>query len=397
MDKSGFCVFLVKDNVENFSDILKNKKLEYSLDVCKLSDLPDVVSSVRTSENFKNINLVLISKDIVNEDQIKNINLIFTEKYKLRKPHFLFISKIALSAEELDQISNAQNYFYLLPDKELPNMEVITLNLLMMINFIYHKIVNIERLNEYIINSFQTIVDSAIITRQKAEIEELNEKLHAMSMTDFLTKVLNRRAFFEKMEEEKTRTMRDYWRIANVKNGEVGKAEVPSNIQQAIKELPLKEDEKPIGKLMEHYGRFTCVLMDIDHFKNINDTYGHLTGDEVLRAMGEVLASKDIFRENDILARYGGEEFVVLLPETSRQHARIPAERFREKMKSIIFYDEHNNPFNVTVSLGISEFRITDKDNEELINRADQALYYAKEHGRDQVVIFEDVFVDENN
>ncbi len=394
MIKKGFCVFFILDGSDILVEKLKNMNLDFDIRFTTIADIRHVVSDIQVTTETKNTNLVIINKEKVNEDTIKNINLTFTETNKLRKPQYLYISGVTITNDELDQISSGQNYFYFVPEKINENIDVITINLVNLISFIYHKIINIDRLNDYIINSFQTIVDSAIINKQKAEIEILNEKLHAMSMTDFLTKVLNRRAFFDKMEEEKSRTLRDYWRIANAKNGDTNMDDI-EKIKKTIAENYKKApQDNPIGVIMDHYGRFSCVLMDIDHFKKINDTYGHLIGDEVLRQLGDVLASKDIFRENDIVARYGGEEFVVLLPETSAQHARIPAERFREKMKSIVFYNEQKEPFHISVSLGISEFRITDEDNESLINRADQALYYAKENGRDRVVIFEEVFKD---
>ena len=84
----------------------------------------------------------------------------------------------------------------------------------------------------------------------------------------------------------------------------------------------------------------------------MNDTYGHLKGDEVLRELGKLLNSETIFRQNDIIARYGGEEFVVLLPSTNVQHARKPAERLRKLVKQIEFVSEDGEPFSVSISLG---------------------------------------------
>ena len=112
----------------------------------------------------------------------------------------------------------------------------------------------------------------------------------------------------------------------------------------------------------------------------------------MLKKIGEVLTSKVIFRENDIVARYGGEEFIVILPETNSKHAFVPAERLREFIKKIDFFDGRKTKFNITISVGISEFSMHDKSNEDLIKRADEALYYAKENGRDRVVIYEEVY-----
>jgi diguanylate cyclase (GGDEF)-like protein len=148
---------------------------------------------------------------------------------------------------------------------------------------------------------------------------------------------------------------------------------------------------EPLGTFLDHYGRFACMMIDIDHFKRINDKYGHLMGDEVLKKIGELLNSNVIFRNNDIVGRYGGEEFVVILPETNEEHVKIPAHRLRYALNKITFIDEKGTKFNVSLSIGISEFYINDNSCEMVIDRADKALYYAKLHGRNQVVVYSEM------
>jgi diguanylate cyclase (GGDEF)-like protein len=121
-------------------------------------------------------------------------------------------------------------------------------------------------------------------------------------------------------------------------------------------------------------------MADIDHFKNINDTYGHLAGDHVIKTVAQFF--QDVVRTSDSVARYGGEEFAIILPEISKADAMIVAERLREKIDSMHF--EHDNqPISVSLSFGISFMKpgnIADKI--ELIKKADTALYQAKKAGR---------------
>jgi diguanylate cyclase (GGDEF)-like protein len=124
--------------------------------------------------------------------------------------------------------------------------------------------------------------------------------------------------------------------------------------------------------------------MDIDHFKDFNDTYGHALGDQVLQNVAEVC--KHQMRGIDLLARYGGEEFVILLPETGRENAAVIAGRLRKKIAET-FVSTNNGNVAVTVSLGVVESNDGIPDLNTLIARADQALFGAKHKGRNRVVI----------
>lgn len=129
----------------------------------------------------------------------------------------------------------------------------------------------------------------------------------------------------------------------------------------------------------------SLLMFDLDHFKLVNDTYGHKAGDMVLRKVGEILT--ETFRTTDLPARYGGEEFVVLLPHTSEKAAWKLAERVREAIQSSRFhFDGHD--FTVTASIGVAsvEAGALTKDD-DLIIKADKALYEAKHNGRNMVVI----------
>ncbi len=130
-----------------------------------------------------------------------------------------------------------------------------------------------------------------------------------------------------------------------------------------------------------------CAMMvDIDFFKSVNDTYGHAAGDEVLRTVATII--KQALRESDIPSRYGGEEFAVLLPYTHIEEAKIVGERLRKAVEStpIIVNIEDKEPqtINVTISMGLAEYNQTET-GEVLFERADKALYDAKTNGRNQV------------
>lgn len=127
----------------------------------------------------------------------------------------------------------------------------------------------------------------------------------------------------------------------------------------------------------------SLVFIDIDHFKKVNDSYGHPTGDRTLARVAQIL--KRVCRPYDIIARWGGEEFIALLPNTSVQEAFQFSERFRKEIEKQTF-QAPSNTFHCTISAGISEFQ-KNEEFETLIHRADQALYQAKTKGRNQSVI----------
>jgi len=134
----------------------------------------------------------------------------------------------------------------------------------------------------------------------------------------------------------------------------------------------------------ERYGkRLAMLLCDIDHFKTVNDTYGHPMGDVVLKGVAATIAREA--RTTDIVARYGGEEFSVVMPETDAVGAMVIAERIRERIGKLVFETEQG-PLRVTMSLGVATFPDDAAKKAELIERADACLYHAKRHGRNQCV-----------
>ncbi|OZH53369.1 hypothetical protein AFK68_18130, partial [Hydrocoleum sp. CS-953] len=132
---------------------------------------------------------------------------------------------------------------------------------------------------------------------------------------------------------------------------------------------------------------FTLAILDIDKFKAINDTYGHLAGDRVLRTFAQEIAS--VIRENDIWGRIGGEEFALLLPNTMLSDGVLVLEKIRQHIQCFPFFLPDDQVINVTVSIGAVESETIAQKLEYLLHNADQRLYHAKANGRNQV-IFQD-------
>lgn len=135
----------------------------------------------------------------------------------------------------------------------------------------------------------------------------------------------------------------------------------------------------------------TCMMIDIDHFKRVNDCYGHAIGDRVLKDVAGLLGR--YLRASDILSRYGGEEFVLLLPETGLEKGKLIAERHRNDIENLQLETDEPEPLTITVSIGVASLTADRAASEDgglggwLLEGADQALYEAKRSGRNKVVI----------
>jgi len=180
-----------------------------------------------------------------------------------------------------------------------------------------------------------------VIMRDVSQIKAYEEDLQVLANTDSLTRLFNRRQLYPILQNELDRAVR--------------------------KKIP-----------------FSVLLIDIDHFKKFNDTYGHAGGDLLLVGFADKLRSA--IRQMDSAFRFGGEEFVVLLPETTSEEARVPAERFRQLIAGSRFLmPPEGQPVWVTISIGIAGYRSGDT-LDDLIRHADLAMYAAKSGGRNRVV-----------
>jgi diguanylate cyclase (GGDEF)-like protein len=174
------------------------------------------------------------------------------------------------------------------------------------------------------------------------ENSELHKKTEELTIIDELTEAYNYRYFVQKLQEEKRRASRY--------------------------DLSL-----------------SLIMVDIDWFKKLNDSYGHEVGNFVLRKLSGII--QRCIRDVDVFARYGGEEFVVILPQTQRSEAVVIAERIRQQVEAEVFEARQYGKLKVTVSVGVSSYPENGKSQEELVSVADQALYQAKGEGKNAVCV----------
>ncbi len=148
-------------------------------------------------------------------------------------------------------------------------------------------------------------------------------------------------------------------------------------------ELIMKEFQRARRMQDTH---FSLLLMDVDHFKKFNDTYGHQVGDQVLSAFGQLL--NKTARRTDMAVRYGGEEMAIILPDTRAENAAILAEKVRRAVEALQLYDLERKPINnITASIGVAEYNVNDKEPDDILKRADDALYKCKDAGRNCIHI----------
>jgi len=199
----------------------------------------------------------------------------------------------------------------------------------------------------YFIKVLTDALDDA--SKEMKERLVVEKELKKQAITDYLTEVHNRRHFFDLSTIEYSKAVRYHRNIA-------------------------------------------LMIIDIDHFKDVNDTFGHDVGDQALVHFSKLLKSN--IRETDILARFGGEEFIVLLPETRCDSATQMAERIRKVIETTPFFAS-DKPIPLTMSAGVAGEGITKQVDslEELIRKADDALYDAKRSGRNKVVTNKDLCI----
>jgi diguanylate cyclase (GGDEF)-like protein len=152
--------------------------------------------------------------------------------------------------------------------------------------------------------------------------------------------------------------------------------------QAHVKRFLLESLDKEIIRARRHGRPLSFLMFDIDFFKKINDTHGHLAGDFVLKEVARIVMGR--IRKDEVFARYGGEEFAIVLPETALEGGRALGESIRQKLETSKFVFQ-NEVIPVTVSVGVSMLNDQDKSSLDLIKRADEKLYDAKRSGRNNV------------
>lgn len=191
------------------------------------------------------------------------------------------------------------------------------------------------------------LIKTRNLNRRYEELRHENRQLWELAVTDGLTRLINRRHLGERLKTE-------------------------------------------FARIKRFGGGLGCAIADIDHFKKINDSYGHLVGDRILRQLADLFRGS--VRSIDTVARYGGEEFVFLMPETTGQGLFFAAEKLRKIVEENDFRDptgpDEPGPERITISLGVAAYPDNPVDRpEKLLELADAALYRAKEGGRDRVEV----------
>jgi len=193
------------------------------------------------------------------------------------------------------------------------------------------------RLEELLLR-LKRVLKERELTRERVR---MMEKLQKLAVTDGLTKLYNSRSFYSQLETE-------------------------------------------IDRFNRYRHPLALLLLDLDHFKDYNDSYGHLEGDKVLVRFSQII--KSCLRTNDSAYRYGGEEFTVILPETAGAEARTVAQRIRSALEAERFLPENGKEVQITISIGVTQYH-SKEDLSTFIQRADKAMYLSKQNGRNKVSV----------
>ena len=154
------------------------------------------------------------------------------------------------------------------------------------------------------------------------------------------------------------------------------------------RKLIMADLQREVAACERYRKPLTIFMADIDHFKLVNDTYGHATGDQVLRILASGMQTG--IREIDKLGRYGGEEFLFLLPTTTIKASLKMADRILERVRTLSIPTDNEQNIQLTISIGIAQYRVGKENWDELLKRADKALYESKNNGRDQWTVAND-------
>jgi two-component system, cell cycle response regulator len=256
------------------------------------------------------------------------------KKYNLDRPS-LIIGRSSKADIQIDQESVSRNHC-----KIINTGKTILLRDLGSTNGTY---INDELVDEYVLRDGDFIKVGRCIFKflSGSNIENAyHEEIYRLTTIDGLTQVYNKRYFLETLERE-------------------------------------------IGRAQRYRRDLSLIMFDIDHFKQVNDTYGHLAGDYVLKQLAVVIKSR--IRREDILARYGGEEFAIVLPEIDNHNSMQFGEKIRRLTERAVFRFEDTD-IPVTVSVGVASLKAELQDPLEFIKMADDNLYQAKSEGRNKVI-----------
>lgn len=348
-EKSVECISRIKESGRKISDIAnKIRTINYSEPIPSYDGSSSVVNFNReinilvvddSGDVFEGIKAFLGDQDLVNMSRAANMKEALT---MLGQGQFdmIFLDHLLNDGTSIDFLREAEKEGIETPvivisgqGDEMLVSQVIQLGAY---EYLPKNRINLESVSRVINNTLER-------ARLRNDVKKAQAKMAEMSTVDELTKLHNRRYFIEALEGEFERASR-------------------YEIEMAL------------------------IMVDLDHFKKINDTYGHPSGDMVLSKIGGIL--KKHVRRNDIACRYGGEEFAVILSNVSRENIYAAYDRFREMVSEHLFEYE-SNQFHITVSIGIAFSNDAESAN-DLLSQADQALYQAKDTGRNKTVTYMD-------
>ena len=348
-EKSVECISRIKESGRKISDIAnKIRTINYSEPIPSYDGSSSVVNFNReinilvvddSGDVFEGIKAFLGDQDLVNMSRAANMKEALT---MLGQGQFdmIFLDHLLNDGTSIDFLREAEKEGIETPvivisgqGDEMLVSQVIQLGAY---EYLPKNRINLESVSRVINNTLER-------ARLRNDVKKAQAKMVEMSTVDELTKLHNRRYFIEALEGEFERASR-------------------YEIEMAL------------------------IMVDLDHFKKINDTYGHPSGDMVLSKIGGIL--KKHVRRNDIACRYGGEEFAVILSNVSRENIYAAYDRFREMVSEHLFEYE-SNQFHITVSIGIAFSNNAESAN-DLLSQADQALYQAKDTGRNKTVTYMD-------
>jgi diguanylate cyclase (GGDEF)-like protein len=327
--KSKYIIVCIDNELEVLNELERK--------ISKIIDSNYVVHTYTSAEEALSQSLLHIASGqeilmSISSYDLSNMNgeefLVSLFKYSPYTKNIVFENDLNLKSLK-NIINNASVYKVVEKNLKQYNLELMVLDAI--------KIYDGERR----VRDYQNILEDAVEKRTK-DLKDTNVKLHILATTDSLTGIKNRRSFFDSSE-------------------------------------PMM----PYIKREKH--QLTVLAIDIDKFKSINDTYGHHKGDEALILVTQTISQS--LRKSDIFGRIGGEEFAVSLPNTSLEGAKLVAEKMRSTVEDLLFFSNNHERINITVSIGITAMKEGDNYLEDMLIRADEALYSAKNNGRNQVCV----------
>lgn len=378
---------------------LKEKEYNLILSAMELEDgnSVDFIKKINDSE-FNNIPIVVITGNDSYEDRKKIFDLGIVD-YISKQQNPEEIKKNIMFYKTEDEISN-----------KLSNLSIAVCDDSSMDRYIIERIFNMNKIHStvffksgeelleseekfdiYIIDlvlkrmSGKNIImklresgsESVIITISGIDHFKTISNVLMVGADDYITKPFNNDLFMARIKTN----VRSYLLLKEVKRKtiELRKAAITDGLSQLYNHKHIVETLAHEIKVMERYPKeLSLMMLDIDHFKLINDNYGHQFGDQIIIKVAKII--KDAIRDVDIPGRYGGEEFLIILPETDIDSAVIAAERIRSRVEKI---RANREGFKVSISIGVTQF--SNQSSSDLIKEADSLLYEAKENGRNRV------------